>query len=170
MKRIVTSFLAISVALLAPGWQTRAADKKVQRADVPNAVLDAVFRKYRGARLTGFEQGGEGGKVRYEVSVDTGALKMDIELSGEGVIIVEETRMRPGELPKPVKAGLAASRYKDWKISSAGRLVKDERANLPFYELLLQSKAANKSTEMEVVFDRDGQSAEETDKFSKGED
>lgn len=160
MKTIVISLLVGAASLLAA--QTQAAEKKVQKADVPKPVLDAIATKFPGAKLTGFEQIGDDGKT-YEVNFQVGGTKMEAQLSSDGKIVVEESKIAAEHLPKPVKAGLTSSKYKGWKIASAEKVVKEGKTDAPSYELLLQNKAAK----MEVVFDHEGKITEETDKSAK---
>jgi hypothetical protein len=154
----MTMSLALAVALLEiSGGPARSGEKKIEKSEVPGPVLDAVARKYPAARMVGFERSDDDGKTLFEVAIESGATKMDVEVTPQGKIEVEETVIGSADLPAPVKAGLAASRYKNWKTQKIEKVIKQEKTDNPFYELVIQ----NKSKKLELVFDHDGKIAEQ---------
>jgi len=158
---------AFSVALLAAsGGRARSEEKKIQKSEVPRPVLDAVARKYPAAKMAGFERSDENGKTLFEVRIESGATKMDVELTAEGKIEVEETAIASADLPAAIKAGLAASRFKGWNTRKIEKVIKQEKTENPFYELVVQ----NRSKKTEVVFDRDGKITQQEEKSVKDKD
>jgi hypothetical protein len=158
--------LALIAAVIAAG-PARAGEKKIEKSAVPAAVLEAVARKYPKARMVAFEQAEDAGKVLYEVGIEMGNTKMDVELAADGRIAVEETVIPRSALPAAVTAGLAASKYKGWKVQRVEKVIKEEKTEAPLYELVVQSK----TRKFEVVFDQAGAITEEEDRSgSKGND
>lgn len=163
----MTMSLALAVALLAlSGGPARSGEKKIQKSEVPAPVLDAVVRKYPTAKMVGFERSDDNGKTLFEVGIESGATKMDVEVTPQGKIEVEETVIGSGDLPATVKAGLAASPYKGWKTQKIEKVIKQEKTESPFYELVVQ----NKSKKVEVVFDHDGKVTEQEEKSARDND
>jgi uncharacterized membrane protein YkoI len=173
MKTTFVLIGALSLTLLAT-VATRAADKagpepkekKLQKADVPKVVLDTVTRKYPKATMTTFEQELADGKLIYEIAIDTGKGKMDVEVSPEGRIVAEESTLPAAALPAPVKAGIAASKYKSWKMKGAELVIKNEQQDEPLYEVVFTQK----QEKLEVVFDKTGAITAEEAKKPKEND
>jgi hypothetical protein len=161
MTRTVSS-LVIAALLLG---RALAEEKKLQKADVPKPVLDAVTKKYPSAKLVAFESSDEDGKLLYEIGLEQNGTKMDVELAPDGKIEVEETVIKRSDIPAPVKTGLAGSKYKGWKMEKIERVIKQEKTDNPEYELLVSSKGKR----FEVVFDKDGKVTKEEDKSNDKE-
>jgi uncharacterized membrane protein YkoI len=171
-----STLVVIGALALAPfaSMAARAADKepaepqekKLQKADVPKVVLDAVTKKYPTAKLNGFEQEMADGKMIYEIAIDAGKGKMDVEVSPEGKIVAEESVLPPTELPASVKASIAGSKYKSWKMKGAELVIKNEQNDEPLYEVVFTQKKAK----FEVVFDRTGKITEEEAKKPSDKD
>jgi uncharacterized membrane protein YkoI len=141
-------------------------EKKLHKTEVPRIVLDAVTRKYPMAALTAFEQEISDGKLVYEIAIDAGKGKMDVEVSPEGKIVAEESVIPASALPAAVKTGIAGSKYKDWKVKGAELVIKNEQTEAPVYEVVFtQSKA-----KFEVVFDRTGKITREEAKQPRDSD
>jgi len=119
-----------------------------------------VAKKYPNARMVAFESAEEEGKTLYEVGITEGATKTDVEVSADGKIAAEETTLKPSEVPAPVTAGLAASKYKGWKVAKVERVIKEEKTEDPTYEFVV----SNKGKRFEVVLDKAGKVTKEEDK------
>ena len=148
-RRIVAAVVVAGLSLPA---LLRAEERKIKAADVPRPVVDAVKKKYPRAKLVGFEQETEQGKLIYEVAVKAGARKIDVDVAPDGKILAEETLIKADELPAAVKKGLASSKYAKWAIKRAEQVVTNEQADRPSYELIV----ADHGSVMEVVLDQTG--------------
>jgi uncharacterized membrane protein YkoI len=156
----VAKITLMGALLLTPlaAMTARAADKeapkekKLQQADVPRVVLDTVSKKYSTAKMTSFEQEMADGKLVYEIAIETGKGKMDVEVSPEGKIVAEESVIPTTALPAPVKASIAGSKYKSWKMKGAELVIKNEQKDEPLYEVVFTQK----KEKFEVVFDKTG--------------
>ena len=160
MSRTVTCLGLVLGLAMASAGQARSEEKKIDRAAVPAAALAAVAKKYPGAKMVAFEEAEEEGKKLYEIGIESGTTKMDVELTADGKIENEETVITNAELPASVKAGLGSSKYKGWKVDKIEKVVKEEKTDNPLYELVVKSK----SKKFEVVFDKDGKLTKEEDK------
>ncbi len=83
-------------------------DEKIKPHDLPQAVAEAVHKKYPHAEITGAEKGNEDGQQIYEVSVKSEKRNIDITFSPKGEILsIEKTLLeseRPAELTKSLNA------------------------------------------------------------------
>jgi uncharacterized membrane protein YkoI len=167
MERVAISLGLVAILLLAGANQARSAEKKIEKSAMPKPVLDAMAKKYPTAKMIAFEQADENGKILYEVGIEQGGTKMDVELSADGKIVGEESVIKDSEVPAPVKAALAASKYKGWKVDKIEKVIKEEKTDDPVYEFVVKSK----NKKFEVVFDKAGKITEEDDKSKeKGND
>jgi uncharacterized membrane protein YkoI len=148
---------------LATAGAEEPAEKKLKQSEVPKAVLGAVTRKYPRAKLEKFGQETDEGKPIYEVEIRSGQDKVSIDVSPEGKILAEETTIPTSALPVPVKAGLAASKYKGWKIARAEKVITEEKEDAPSYEVIVKSQHER----FEVVLAQDGRITKEEAKTAK---
>jgi hypothetical protein len=160
-----TMFLVMAAVVIAP-LAAQAAEKKIPQSQVPKPVIDAVAKKYPTAKIKGFEVDEEEGKKTYEASIDAGKGAMDVELTAEGKILAEESKLPATALPAAIKAGITASKYKGWKIKGAELVIKEEKTAEPFYEVVFTQKQAK----VEVVFDKGGAITKEEVKDAKDKD
>lgn len=149
--------------------RARAEDKPIKQAEVPAPVMARVNAKYPGADLKAFalevdEQ--KDGKPVYEVELKHAGTKVAINLSAAGKILAEEITIEESQLPAPVKAALQSSKYKDWKIKKAERLVTDEKTGEPSYEVVVKSDGKR----FEIGLDRTGKITREQPKSKKSKD
>ena len=167
MKTTKTMTLVIA-ALMAPyvAGRAQAEEKKIDKAAVPKPVIDAVMKKYPAAKIKGYEQDDADNKITYEVSLESGKDKMDIDVSPEGKILAEETIIPKSALPAAVKASIAGSKYKGWTIQTAEKVIHEEHADEPAYEIVVTQK----KEKVEVVFDKAGKITKEEVKDPKDKD
>jgi len=134
--------LAVSASAVA-----FAGEKTVTRAEVPQPVLRAVEAQYPGANLTGFSREDEGGKTSWEVALQAGQRKLELELDSAGAILETEETLTAADLPEAVKKAVAASRHAKARVA---RVEKITRAGKPDVEWELQLEDA--AGRHEVVF------------------
>ena len=147
------ALVVVTLLLWAAGSQTSARERKVTRADVPAAAIEAVLKKYPDAKLEAFSRETDDGQVLFEVQALTASKgKVSIDVTAAGKIMAEETTIDVAALPAAIKKGLARSRFKGWRIDRCERVVEQERDAAPSFELVVRSKQAR----FEVVFDKDG--------------
>ena len=141
-------------------------ERVVKPGDVPKPVVDAVKRRYPKAAIARWEREVEGGKTVYEAGIRDGMNKLDVEVSPDGKILVEETTIPVEAIPAEVKKGISTSKYASWTIKRAERVVENEDADNPSYELLVGQKGAM----MEVVVDKGGAIKKEEKKSPRDKD
>jgi hypothetical protein len=167
---LAASLLLLAAARAADTAEEAGAEKTLKQSEVPAPVLDAVKKKYPKARLTSFGEEQEEGKKIFEVELTSGKDEISIDLSPEGKILAEETRISPATLPAPIKAGLQASRFKGWKISKAEKVIHDEKEETLAYEVVVHSRNEKKPEKFEVVLDRAGKITKEEAKKATDND
>jgi hypothetical protein len=162
--RSALSFLAavLAFSLLGLGL-VHAGETPLKESDVPKAAIDAVKKKYPKAKLTGFAKLCDHDKTVYEVQIEDGKRRIDIDVSPEGKILEEEETIAADDLPKEVKKGLADSKYARWKIKKVERVIREEKDKDPSYEVVLQDGESR----WEVVFDKAGKITKEEDHTPK---
>jgi hypothetical protein len=147
MRRLIAASLTL---LFAAGL--RAEEKKISEAEVPKSALEVVSKKYPTARKTGFAREIEHGKTLYEVQLVDGARKIDVGVSPEGRILAEEEELAFDAAPEAVKQAVAASKYARWAVRRVEKVIENENASAPRFELLV----ANGKDRAEIVFTADG--------------
>jgi hypothetical protein len=155
MNMTTTMMLALTMTMtmtMAQAARAAETETRLAKAEVPAAVIATVARKYPAAEMKGFEKASEDGAVSYEIQIENGSDKIDVELTPAGKITAEEKTIEASALPAAVKSGLLGSKYGRWKIQGAEQVIKDEKADKPLYELVV-TRGKSKS---EVVFDGAG--------------
>lgn len=121
-------------------------------ADVPKPVLDSVARKYPAAKQLRYERETEDGKTIYEIQLEAGGHKIDVDVTPDGRIFEEEEEIDFSTAPDAVKKSLVASpKYGKWSVKRAEKITHADRPT-PDYELLV----ARGKDLAELVFAADG--------------
>lgn len=151
MKKVT---LAISIALAAslPALHAQAGEKRIREGEVPKPVIEAVKKKYPKAKMVHFERETEDGKSVFEIGLESPGEKMEVELSPDGKILEEAVLIATRDLPAEIKKGLAGSKYVKWTVKRVERVVVEEKADAPNYEVLV----ADDGGMTELVMDKAG--------------
>jgi hypothetical protein len=165
MKVLQAVAAVAAVAFVAMAAVAFADEKKIEKGDVPKAVLDAVSKKYPKAVMKEFSKETEDEKTTYEVEIEDGKRKIDVECDEKGKILCEEETIEKDALPDKVKKGLADSKYGSWEVKKAEKIVKEEKNDDPSYELIVVTKEGDKK--FEIVFDKNGKLTKEEEKKVK---
>ncbi len=158
--RVVAAFAFVAMAAVS-----FADEKKLEKGDVPKAVLDAVSKKYPKAVMKEFSKETEDEKTTYEVGIEDGKRKIDVECDEKGKILCEEETIDKDALPDKVKKGFADSKYGSWEVKKTEKIVKEEKNDDPSYELVVVTKEGDKK--FEIVFDKSGKLTKEEEKKVK---
>ena len=159
--RILCRFAAIVLFVIGSTFtisaqEKEADEKKITRKEVPAAVLTAFEKAFPKAKVVGYTQEMEEGKVAYEIESREGNMTRDVLYYADGTVIVVEETMSPADLPKPVQAAIL-------KISPAGKIEIAEilkRGSTVQYEVLMKDG----SKEFELIFDPAGNLVKREDK------
>ena len=166
MRRLLPALVA--TLLLSVPALARADDdeKPVNEKDVPKAVVEALQKKYVGAKVTAWMSEEEDKALHYEAKIEVATRdkdgkesmrKMEVVLSSEGKILEEEEKISTEALPDSVKKGLADSKFAKGTVTHVARIVKNEKTDDPTYEIALVLD----KQKVEVTFDKAGKVLEE---------
>lgn len=162
MRTMIIALFALGLAGAA-----RADEKRVKESEVPAPVLAAVAKKYPTAKKTGFSKEVENKQTVFEIDLTDGGKKLEVEVSPEGKILVEEQEIALEAVPANVRKALSDStKYGKWTVKKAERVVSNENEAAPSFELHIASGAKK----AEVVFDKDGKLVKEEIKGAKDND
>ena len=116
--------MSISVAVMAVSLVgVIAAEKKIQRKDLPAAVQKAVqVEEAKGAKVVGVATEVEDGKTLYEVETTLGGRQRDLLFDGAGALVEAEETVGIETVPGPVKAACEAR----GKVLKVERVTKGE--------------------------------------------
>ena len=158
--------LANVVGCVALVSTATAADKRIEKKDVPAPVLAAVAAKYPNGALKQFEQepADDGKGVQFEVRVDDGGKIADVIVSPDGKILVEELSITQSDLPAAVAKALTASKYGKSKVTTVERLTESGKAE-PRYEIVVDAGGKKH----ELLFDAAGKLLEDEKKDADDE-
>ncbi|HEY9127263.1 MAG TPA: hypothetical protein VIM62_09060 [Acidobacteriaceae bacterium] len=111
-------YLAATV-LLVSGAITMAADKKIAKSELPEAVRKSADGQSAGATVKGYGKEVEDGKLLYEVRLTANGHNKDISIAPDGAVLEIEEEVKLAELPASVQHGLQAK-------AGAGRIARVE--------------------------------------------
>ena len=123
-----------------------AAEKKLQRSELPPAVEKAMQPRLQGATIKGFSTEVEGGKRLYEVELMVDGHSRDISFLANGEIAEIEEEVALDALPPEIRTALTA-KAKGATITKVESLTKKER--LVAYEATAKT-ASGKRKEFQV--------------------
>lgn len=117
--------ILIVVLGLAGGSGLMAAEQKIQKKDVPAAVLKALEPELHGATVKGYEKEVEHGKTFYEVETTKDGRSRDILFDGAGAVVEVEEELAPDAAPAAVTSALAAHGHvtKIEAVTKGGRTI-----------------------------------------------
>ena len=108
---------AVLVLIIAAGSITSAQEKKINRKDVPSAVLNSFHKVYPKAEIKGTSTETENGHKYYEIESVQGKKHVDLLLTENGKISEVEETISADELPADAVKNLE-KKYKGLKIKS----------------------------------------------------
>lgn len=95
--------VALAFVLVLP---VAAAEKKLEKKDVPAPVLATFAKTWPAAKALAYAQETEKGKTFYEIESEDGTVARDILFSPDGAIVEVEETVKAAELPAPVLAAV----------------------------------------------------------------
>ena len=112
-----------------------AAEKKIQRSALPQAVDKAVEEVTKGATIRGFSMETENGKVEYEVEMTVNGHSKDVSIAKDGTVLEVEEEVAMDALPAAVRSALVtragtATIVMVESVSKAGKIVSYEADTL----------------------------------------
>jgi uncharacterized membrane protein YkoI len=164
MRAVLCSLTAVALCLVG-AFAILADEEKIPLDKVPKSVMDAVKKRFPNAEITGAEKETEDGKTSFEIAIKDGGSKIDVEVTGEGVITEFEKEMKASDLPKAVTEAIEGKYAKSTlKTVEQVMKVKDGEEKLEFYEVIVET-ADNKK--FEVCVSAEGKIVKEEEKGKK---
>jgi hypothetical protein len=125
--RFAKNSFAVMLTIVAVGL-AHAADKKLQKSQLPAAVQKTADAQSKGATVIGYSSEQENRQTLYEVTLKVDGHGKDINIDGKGNVVEVEEEVAFDTLSKEVQDGLkkAAGAGKLGKVESltkAGKLV-----------------------------------------------
>jgi hypothetical protein len=119
--------------------------KKLQRSDLPAAVLKTADEQSKGATVKGYSSEVEDGKLTYEVQLSINGHGRDVAIDANGVVLEVEDTVDLGSLPAAVQDGLK-------KKAGSGKILKVEsltkKGKLVAYEAVVQTGTKKKEIQV----------------------
>lgn len=95
----------VVVAVFSFGLVARA-DQKLEKKDVPRAVIAAFEKAYPNATVRGYGKEREGGHVYYEIESTDGNVKRDILYRANGSVVEMEETIPPADTPDNIRQAI----------------------------------------------------------------
>ena len=145
LPQVVALALLLSLGL---SLFATAQEQRIQRKDVPAAVLSKFEQTYPKATIKGYSKEMDKGQIAYEIQCVEGETMRDVTYSADGELISVEESVHTSQLPPAVKAALD-KRFPGAKILRSEKVTK---ATVTGYEFTIE----HKGKKTEIVFDAEG--------------
>ncbi len=103
LKALSAAILGLSLAAAA-----LAADRKIDKSQLPPAVRTTADQQSIGATFTGYSTDREGGKLEYEVQMTVNGHSKDVTIAADGKLLEIEEEVNIADLPAAVRSALHA--------------------------------------------------------------
>ena len=120
-------------------------EKKIRRADLPQAVEKTVATESQGATVRGFSEEKENGQTYYEAEMTVNGHSKDVLIGKDGAIVEVEEQVALETLPAAVKSGLE-SKVGSGKILKVESLIK--HGKLVAYEAKVEANGKKKEIQV----------------------
>jgi hypothetical protein len=120
-------------------------EKKIRRADLPQAVEKTVATESQGATVKGFSEEKENGQTYYEAEMIVSGHSKDVLIDKDGAIVEVEEQVAFDSLPADVKSGLE-SKVGSGKILKVESLIK--HGKLVAYEAKVEANGKKKEIQV----------------------
>jgi uncharacterized membrane protein YkoI len=144
----MAAVLVLCAAVFAGAEEKKCEGKKIDKKDVPAAVMQALEKACPQAKVKEIEKKEADGKVNYEIEVKAGQVKQDVLVAADGTILEVREEIDAKALPEAVQKAVAAA-YPHGKIKEAEKTTKGQAVE---YEV----EVKNDKAELELVLDANG--------------
>lgn len=141
ITRVLPAALLLLLVSLPASPPAPAQEKKVNRKDVPAAVLDAFARAYPNAKIKGTSTEVEKGKTYYEIESMDGTQARDILYLADGTAAEIEETVAAAALPEPVKSAVVGE-FAKAKIAKAEKVTKGTDVSYEIHVALGSKRAS----------------------------
>lgn len=152
MKSMRWQLGAIGVVLalgLYAAAQTQDHETKIQKKDVPAAVLAAFSKAFPSASVKGYAREVEKGQTKYEVECVEGKVHRDVTFSPDGTLLTVEESIEMKDVPAEVRQAFE-KKYPNVKLQNAEKLTDGKTVEYEFHFKTAAGKGA------EAKFDAQG--------------
>jgi hypothetical protein len=130
-KHLFIGFTATSLALPSLSAQ----DRKLNRSQLPLAVVATIDRETQGATIVGYGSEKENGRLSYEVETKVAGHTRDLAIAPDGSLMEVEEEVAMGSLDGSVQSALQARAegariFKVESLTKSGKLVAYEASTL----------------------------------------
>ncbi len=147
-KKNIFAVIITSIFALLFITASFAQEKKIDKKDLPKAVLTSFQKSYPNAEIKGTSIEKEHGKTYYEIESMEGSQRRDLLYTKDGKVAEIEEAMASNDVPDFIKSSVM-KKYPNCEISKAEKVTSGKKTN---YELVV--KQGNKKHE--VVLDSKG--------------
>lgn len=149
--RLATYVVAVALALqlCSPAWAQEDQEAKVEKKDVPAAVLAAFAKAYPKATVKGYTKEVEKGQTIYEVECVEGKTHRDVTFALDGKLVMVEEEVEMSDVPEAVRQALE-KKFPKAKVNIAEKIMDAKTVAYEFHLTTAEGKEA------EVKFDAQG--------------
>lgn len=141
-------FVLFAAFILLSGNSIFAQEKKIDKKELPEAVLAAFQKSYPNAEIKGASVEKEHGKTYYEIESIEGSQHRDILYTKKGKVVEVEEALASANIPDFVK-NTVMKKYPECEINKAEKMTEGTKIK---YELVIKQG----EQEQEVVLDAKG--------------
>jgi Putative beta-lactamase-inhibitor-like, PepSY-like len=147
-KENILRWAAIVLISITITSSSHAQEKKIDKKDLPKAVIESFQKKYPKAEIKGASIEKEQNKTYYEIESVDGIQDRDLLFTKDGEVIEIEEALETNNIPDVVK-GSVMKKYPDGKIYKAEKLIKKDKVS---FEVVVE----HSRKKSEVVLDSKG--------------
>jgi hypothetical protein len=133
--------------------KTEDSEKKLEKKDVPAAVLAAFTKAYPKATVKGYAKETEKGQTSYEVESMEGTIHRDVSYAADGKLLLTEESVEMKDVPAAVREALE-KKFPKAKVGIAEKVMDGKTVAYEFHVKTAAGKGA------EVKFDPNGKELE----------
>lgn len=105
MQKSLKGILLVAATLCLTG-SSLAADRKIDKSELPPAVSKTADQQAHGATVTGYSKEKENGKLEYEVQMTVNGHSKNVTIAPDGRVLEVEEQVAMGDLAGDVQTGL----------------------------------------------------------------
>ncbi len=144
-----TLAIMFSIAIIFTfAFSSFAQEKKVDKKDLPKAVVESFHKSYPKAEIKNASKETEHGKTYYEIESVDGSVNRDVKYAENGELAELETTISFDEVPNTVKKSFKKN-YPKAEVLKSEKVVEGKKTN---YEFLIEEN----ESKSEIVFNSNG--------------
>lgn len=138
----ILAVVVLGAGLCSSGWtQQVEPEAKVEKKDVPAAVLAAFAKAFPKATVKGYAREVEKGQTKYEVECVEGKTHRDVTFAPDGRLLLVEEEIEISEVPEAVRQALE-KRFPKAKVDIAEKIMDGKTVAYEFHLTTAEGKEA----------------------------